>query len=386
MAHHSVIIVGGGLAGLNAANRFHEAGIDFLLLEARDRLGGRILTAGHEGGVSDDGFDLGPAWFWPDMQSAIGGLVERLGLTSFAQNSDGDMLYQRSLRAPPDRHRGMRSEPQSMRVAGGTGTIISALASDLPEDSIHLSARVTHLSLSSEGVEVRFVDAEGTEQCDTAEQVLLAAPPRLLEATISFSPTIEPTTARHWRSTPTWMAPHAKVFAIYDQPFWREAGLSGAANSMVGPLVEIHDATTASGQAALFGFVGVPAANRAAAGSDAIVAAAVKQLASLFGPQAASPLATLYKDWAADPLTATRGDQTPGRHPAILPRPWIDGEWAEYIELAGSETGIGEPGYLAGAVEASERAAVNIASRLGKRATRAAAASVQTMTSKEVHP
>jgi monoamine oxidase len=155
---------------------------------------------------------------------------------------------------------------------------------------------------------------------------------------------------------------------------------------MVGPLVEIHDATTASGQAALFGFVGVPAANRAAAGSDAIVAAAVKQLASLFGPQAASPLATLYKDCAADPLTATRGDQTPGRHPAILPRPWIDGEWAEYIELAGSETGIGEPGYLAGAVEASERAAVNITSRLGKRATRAAAASVQTMTSKEVHP
>lgn len=31
------------------------------------------------------------------------------------------------------------------------------------------------------------------------------------------------------------------AFAIYDRPFWREAGLSGTAQSMVGPLAEIHD-------------------------------------------------------------------------------------------------------------------------------------------------
>ena len=125
------------------------------------------------------------------------------------------------------------------------------------------------------------------------------------------------------------MAPHAKFFAIYQRPFWRAAGLSGTAQSMAGPLVEIHDATTASGDAALFGFVGVPADQRAAFGRDAIIAASVRQLAQLFGPQAGAPRATLLKDWAADPLTATADDKQAGDHPVPTGQPWVGGEWRQ---------------------------------------------------------
>ena len=39
-----VLIVGGGLAGLSLADRLCQAGVDFMLVEAQDRLGGRILT------------------------------------------------------------------------------------------------------------------------------------------------------------------------------------------------------------------------------------------------------------------------------------------------------------------------------------------------------
>ena len=39
-----VIIIGGGIAGLTAARHLTEAGLRVLLLEARDRLGGRIYT------------------------------------------------------------------------------------------------------------------------------------------------------------------------------------------------------------------------------------------------------------------------------------------------------------------------------------------------------
>ena len=39
-----VAIIGGGLAGLPAAHLLHRAGVSFQLFEARDRLGGRILT------------------------------------------------------------------------------------------------------------------------------------------------------------------------------------------------------------------------------------------------------------------------------------------------------------------------------------------------------
>jgi monoamine oxidase len=250
-----------------------------------------------------------------------------------------------------------------MRLVGGSGALIRALAADLPADSIGLGARVTHVNRDAQGVEVRFTIANGSAETMRASHLLFALPPRLLEATVTFSPALDPATAERWRATPTWMAPQAKVFALYDQPFWRDAGLSGTAQSMAGPLVEIHDATTDSGQAALFGFLGVPAERRAAVGEEMLVAAAIRQLVLLFGPQAASPNGTLFKDWAADPATATDADRLGGGAPVATGRPWVDEAWRDRVSLAGSETADFEPGYLAGAVDAAERAVADITSR-----------------------
>jgi len=362
----TIVIVGGGLAGLTAARHLHRAGIGFQLLEARDRLGGRILSVGATGEPSGDGFDLGPSWFWPGMQPAMGDLVRHLGLHAFEQSSDGDVIFQRISGEAPQRYRGMRQEPKSMRLVGGTGAIISALADSLPPQSIRMNARVAHVSLDGHEVVVRYVDAGGSSHKQRASHVLFALPPRLIEATVLFSPSLDVQTSDRWRRTPTWMAPQAKFFALYDRPFWRDTGLSGTAQSMVGPLIEIHDATTASGRAALFGFVGVPAGERAAVGRKAIIAASVQQLAQMFGPQAASPRATLFKDWAEDPLTATADDRQAGGHPSPDRRPWVSLKWQDYISLAGSETSLSEPGYLAGAVEAATRTANEIISRLNR--------------------
>jgi monoamine oxidase len=363
MIHHPVLIIGGGLAGLTAARLLHHAGIAFQLLEARDRLGGRILSTDASGEVSNDGFDLGPSWFWPGMQPEMGALVAELGLSHFPQHSDGDVIYQRMPGEAPQRYRSMRQEPQSMRLAGGTGAIVRALASSLPASSVRLNAREVRVALDGQDVEVSYVEENGSELAVRASHVVLALPPRLLEATVSFSPALDAVSARRWRETPTWMAPHAKFFAFYDRPFWRDAGLSGTAQSMVGPLVEIHDATTASGKAALFGFVGVPAERRLAVGKDALVTACIQQLASLFGPDAASPVATLFKDWAADPMTATADDQIAGGHPSPDRQPWVSSDWHAHISLAGSETSSSEPGYLAGAVEAAGRAVAELLKR-----------------------
>ena len=348
-----VAIVGGGLAGLAAGRRLHHAGIDFVLLEARERLGGRILSVGADGVPADDGFDLGASWFWPAMQPALASLAHDLGLAVFAQHVDGHWLIERTRSAPPLRYPSMRQEPASMRIAGGTGALTDALARSLPPDRVHPGTPVARVVL--EDAAVTLSGADGSPLLE-ARQVILAAPPRLLSATLSFDPPLDPATIARSRGTPTWMAPHAKFFALYDRPFWRDAGLSGAAQSALGPMTETHDATSASGAAALFGFLGVASDQRRAIGEAAMVEACVAQFRRLFGPPAASPLATLFKDWAADSLTATADDRITTGHPVPGSLQWIDGAWAGRLSLAGSETSDTEPGYLAGAVQAGERA------------------------------
>lgn len=68
MSGTSVLIVGGGMAGLAAAVRLHESGIPVQLLEAADTLGGRVRTDRAEGFLLDRGFqvylDAYPASGW----------------------------------------------------------------------------------------------------------------------------------------------------------------------------------------------------------------------------------------------------------------------------------------------------------------------------------
>ncbi|MEV4268972.1 NAD(P)/FAD-dependent oxidoreductase [Micromonospora aurantiaca (nom. illeg.)] len=58
MPDTDVVIVGGGLAGLAAARRLHRAGVPWRLLEAGDRLGGRVATDRVDGFLLDRGFQV----------------------------------------------------------------------------------------------------------------------------------------------------------------------------------------------------------------------------------------------------------------------------------------------------------------------------------------
>ncbi|MFF5082412.1 NAD(P)/FAD-dependent oxidoreductase [Actinoplanes sp. NPDC000266] len=53
-----VVIVGGGLAGLSAARRLDRAGVEWLLVEASDRIGGRVTTDTVDGWHLDRGFQI----------------------------------------------------------------------------------------------------------------------------------------------------------------------------------------------------------------------------------------------------------------------------------------------------------------------------------------
>jgi phytoene dehydrogenase-like protein len=53
-----VVIIGGGLAGLSAARRLDRAGVEWLLVEASDRIGGRVATDVIDGWHLDRGFQV----------------------------------------------------------------------------------------------------------------------------------------------------------------------------------------------------------------------------------------------------------------------------------------------------------------------------------------
>ncbi len=74
-----VCVVGAGFAGLTAALRLHQAGKSVIVLEARDRVGGRVWTQDLPGGSP---VDRGGAWLAPRHDAAFG-LAREFGISTY---------------------------------------------------------------------------------------------------------------------------------------------------------------------------------------------------------------------------------------------------------------------------------------------------------------
>ncbi|GIF39501.1 flavin monoamine oxidase family protein [Actinoplanes xinjiangensis] len=88
MTDFDVVVVGAGVTGLTVANRLHAAGRSVLVLEARDRVGGRLLTEDVEGVR----LEVGGQWVSPD-QTALLALIDELGLEMYPRYRAGDSVY-----------------------------------------------------------------------------------------------------------------------------------------------------------------------------------------------------------------------------------------------------------------------------------------------------
>src|SRR5699024_265542 len=132
----------------------------------------------------------------------------------------------------------------SFRFAGGVQVLVDALAKIIPEEAIELEKTVTEIHLEKNNMTTVVArDANGNKEEIHARGVILALPSRIVAHHITFYPSLPSALMTNLISKPTWMAGQAKVVAIYDRPFWREAGLSGFVSSWIGPLQEIHDAS-----------------------------------------------------------------------------------------------------------------------------------------------
>ncbi len=354
------LIIGGGLAGLALARRLQASGLSWQLIEAQDRLGGRIMThtVTHDGHTGH--YDMGPAWFWPG-QARMAALVQQLGLSVFEQYASGALSYE-DASGHVQRGRGYASMEGSYRLRGGLSALIDALKLSLPKEQIHLQNKALQITQDGDTLRTRLSSPTG-EHVLSSRTIVLALPPRIAAAHIDFGDLLSKNALQTMHAIPTWMAGHAKVVAIYERPFWRQAGLSGDAMSRRGPLAEIHDASPAKdGPYALFGFVGEPVSARK--DTQALIERAKVQLVRLFGQEAATTLQIVVQDWAYCEETATELDHQPlNHHPSYGLPQVLTGLAGGRLMFGGTETGHRFGGYLEGALEAAQRCANELTSQ-----------------------
>ena len=237
---------------------------------------------------------------------------------------------------------------QQDRIVGGS-QLISLRMEEQLADRIRLSAPVRMIRADDDGVIVGEL---------RARRVIVAVPPALA-GRIEYDPPLPAPRDQLTQRMP--MGSVIKTMSIYDEPFWREDGLSGSALSVPGPTQVIFDNTPPNGSpGVLLGFLEGREARRLGRVTEGERRDAVTGvLARVFGPKAARPSGYVEKDWSAEPYSR-------GCYAGVLgPGAWTSyGTWLrdpiDRIHWAGTETATRWMGYFDGAVQSGKRAAAEV--------------------------
>jgi monoamine oxidase len=437
-----VVVVGAGLAGLAAARELRAAGRDVIVLEARDRVGGRTLNEPIGG---DKIVEIGAQWVGP-TQDRVNALIAELGLETFPTYVKGTNIFERGGRTstykgtipkvnpvglaevglllkrlnrmaaqvPPEApwtapkgsdwdsqtfaswmRRNVRTgvardvlrlaiigvwaaEPRDVsllhvlfyirsagsieiltdaeggaqqdRVVGGTQLISLRMAEELGATAVELASPVRAIRHSEAGVTVV------SDRLTVAAKRAIVAIPPTLAGRIAFDPPLSH--LRDGLSQRMAQGSVVKCMAVYERPFWRERGLSGAVTSVTGPVSVGFDNSPPDGSpGVLLGFL----EGRAARDAMDLTRDERRRLVSecfgrFFGPEAAQPVDYVDKAWGAD-------EWSRGCYGGFMP----PGAWSDHgaalrapigpIHWAGAETATVWNGYMDGAVGSGQDAA-----------------------------
>ena len=438
-------VVGAGFAGLAAALRLKQAGESVVLLEARDRVGGRTFTE-----VRDDGvwIDRGGAWIGPG-QDRIKALMTEYGASSYKQYLGGKAmmiiggkqyrysgtipwslspwasanlgavflelgqmsksipleapwearnaekwdqitlakwlrsntvsraahdlletalagcytsaasevsmlfaLYQMASGGGPGFLLGIKDASQDSRIIGGMGAVYQPMAADIG-DSLHLSQPVRRIDQDADGVTVRSDD-----MTIRARRVIVAVP-IAIASQIIYEPMLPIDRSLLHQRMPSGAI--YKINIVYDEPFWRNDGLSGQSAAPGSPATVTIDASTdAERPGVLCVIVEGPIAREIATlDADERRLTILAELVGRFGDKAASPVDYLEQCWTTERYSgggmlshAPPGVLTEFGHALRTP--------CGRIHWAGTESSAVMCGWVDGAVRSGELAATEV--------------------------
>lgn len=88
--YHDIIVIGAGMAGIAAANQLNENGYDVLVLEARDRIGGRMLT---DSSYENYHLDVGASWIHGTKDNPIKELTDKYNITTVPFDDEESVIF-----------------------------------------------------------------------------------------------------------------------------------------------------------------------------------------------------------------------------------------------------------------------------------------------------
>ena len=330
-----VLIIGAGLTGLLTAYRLKQNGVPFKILEARDRIGGRINTIL---GKNETPVEMGATWFQEHHQNLIA-LLNELGLDAFEQYMDKTVLFQQQAYSPVQLME-IGTQTPSYRIAGGTLNLINTLYQNLESSDVFLNQQVKKIVFLEQSVQV--IAKETFE----ASNIVLAIPPRLWAKNISFEPNLPADLLNVGRETHTWMEDSIKVALIFNQPFWQEQNIPATFFSNAGPITEFYDhCNVERTKFALCGFMNSSFKNKEERQNIVI-----NQLKTAFGEIIESFLEYDECIWSNEQFTFESSDNSVYPHQNNGNPIFRETFFNDRLFISSSESATSFPGYMEGAV------------------------------------
>lgn len=339
----SVIIIGAGLSGLTLAYLLSKHQVDVTILEASERIGGRIHTVNGRLGTP---LELGATWF-SDLHTNLVALLNELGIKKFPQHSDGISLFQTKSFEPAQQFYIPASDTPSYRITGGTQQLITALQKQLAMQAIKLNSEVT--AITREQDVMAIFTANGIKyKCQT---VVVCIPPQLAAHNISFSPGLPVHMESLMPTVQTWMAGAIKFVVEYENAFWRKNGYSGMLYSHAGIITEMYDHTNF--EESRYGFTGFLSAGALSYPLETRKELVIEQLKALFSNQADIYSTYIDKVWTDRYiLSGNQVVQRPHQNNGhlLLQNSYLENS----LHFCGTETATAYAGYMEGAIIAAK--------------------------------